>query len=937
MKVNPYKMILFIIGLFIGSYLMSLFNDLLFNILAATSYITIAFIIFVIVWNSRELLKNHYLLFLSMALLFVGMIDFIHALAYKGMGVFQESDINLPMQLWTVGRYIESLSFLIAPLFITRKVKTPQAFIIFTEILCLSLILIFYGNLFPACYVEGVGTTFFKKTSEIIVSLILIASLALLYQKRKSFDRRVLHLFVLSIALTLVSGLTFLSSFHLFGLSPIGYVLKVISIYLIYRTTAITGLTKPDYLLFKNLRQSEDALRKAHDEMENRVRERTAQIMVANEQLRREIKDRERTEEALRESEKRFRLLVESVKDYAIFMLDPRGHIISWNVGAERIHGYQSEEILGQPISVFYTDRDKKLGKPEETLKTAMAEGRYEGQGWRVKKNGSRFWGEMVITELRDKAGVLRGFAKVARDITARKLAENALRESEERMRELFDSAPVGYHELDLKGHIVQVNQTELGMLGYTAKEMIGQPVWKFIVEEDQFHEAMMAKLAKGVLSSKALEHNFKRKDGTSFPALIEDRILKDSVGIIKGIRSTLQDITELKKAEEEMASLQEQFRQSQKMEAIGRLAGGIAHDFNNLLTIIKGYSQLSLMELTEDHPLKGSIEEISKASDRASGLTRQLLAFSRRQILEVKVLDFNALLRDLEKMLHRILGEDIELATFLSEDLARVKADPGQIEQVIMNLAVNARDAMSSGGKLTIETKNVELDQEYARSHVGSKPGHYVMISASDTGVGMPSEIKERIFEPFFTTKEKGKGTGLGLSTVYGIVKQSKGNIWVYSEPGYGTTFKIYLPQVDEPLEALKDKLSEKALVGGNETILVVEDEEEVRKLTVRILQNKGYRVLTASDGNAALLVVKRYVSPIHLMLTDVVMPGINGRELAKKMESFHPKMKVLYMSGYTENAIVHHGILDEKMDYIPKPFTVEGLTKKVREALDK
>jgi PAS domain S-box-containing protein len=742
---------------------------------------------------------------------------------------------------------------------------------------------------------------------------------------------------VFSIALSLVSGLTFLSSFHLYSLSPIGYVLKVFSIYLIYRTTAITGLTKPDYLLFKNLRQSEDALRKAHDEMENRVRERTAQIQVANEQLRREIKERERTEEALRESERRFRLLVESVKDYAIFLLDPRGHIISWNVGAERIHGYQSEEIIGQPLSVFYTDQDKKLGKPEEAMRMAMAEGRYEGQGWRVKKDGSRFWGDMVITELRDKAGVLRGFAKVARDITARKLAENALRESEERLRELFDSAPVGYHELNLQGRIIQVNQTELGMLGYMAKEMIGQPVWKFIVEEDQFREAMMAKLTKGVSSSKALEHNFKRKDGTSFPALVEDLILKDSVGSIKGIRSTLQDITERKKAEEEMVSLQEQFRQSQKMEAIGRLAGGIAHDFNNLLTIIKGYSQLSLMELTEDHPLKGSIQEISKAADRASGLTRQLLAFSRRQILEVKVLDFNALLHDLEKMLHRILGEDIELATFLSENLGRVKADPGQMEQVIMNLAVNARDAMSSGGKLTIETKNVELDQEYARSHVGSKPGHYVMVSASDTGVGMPPEIRERIFEPFFTTKEKGKGTGLGLSTVYGIVKQSQGNIWVYSEPGYGTTFKIYLPQVDEPVEASKDKLSERELVGGNETILVVEDEEEVRKLTVRILKDKGYRVLTASDGNAALAVGKRYVSPIHLMLTDVVMPGLNGRELAKKMESFHPKMKVLYMSGYTENAIVHHGILEEKMDYLPKPFTVEGLTKKVREALDK
>jgi len=384
------------------------------------------------------------------------------------------------------------------------------------------------------------------------------------------------------------------------------------------------------------------------------------------------------------------------------------------------------------------------------------------------------------------------------------------------------------------------------------------------------------------------------------------------------------------------MAALQDQLRQSQKMEAIGRLAGGIAHDFNNLLTVIKGYSQLSLVEIKEGDPLRGDIEEIKNAADRAADLTRQLLAFSRRQIMEMKVLDLNDLLKNLDKMLRRVIGEDIELVTPLAEDLGRVKADPGQIEQVIMNLSVNARDAMPEGGKLTIETANVELDGAYARNHVAVTPGRYVMISVSDTGVGMAPEVRDRVFDPFFTTKEKGKGTGLGLSAVYGIVKQSDGNIWVYSEPGKGTAFKIYLPRVDEPLEEAGEVVVQKEIVGRGETILVVEDEEEVRKLAVQILRRQGYTVLEASQGNETSHICEQHKGAIHLMVMDVVMPGMNGRELAKSLEPHHPEMQVLYMSGYTDNAIVHHGILEKGLNFIQKPFTLEGLLRKVREVLD-
>ncbi|MGZ3558380.1 MAG: ATP-binding protein, partial [Syntrophales bacterium] len=332
-----------------------------------------------------------------------------------------------------------------------------------------------------------------------------------------------------------------------------------------------------------------------------------------------------------------------------------------------------------------------------------------------------------------------------------------------------------------------------------------------------------------------------------------------------------------------------------------------------------------------------GNIEDIKAAANRATSLTRQLLAFSRRQVLDMKVLILNTIIRDLEKMLRRVIGEDVELVTSLADDLGTIKTDPGWIEQVIMNLAVNARDAMPSGGKLIIETDNAELDEPYARSHVAINPGRYVKLSVNDTGIGMVPEVREHLFEPFFTTKKKGKGTGLGLSTVYGIVKQSGGDIWAHSEPGLGTTFNIYLPRMDDSLEGMRKKVTREELPGGGETILVVEDEEDVRRLAVRILERQGYTVLEASCGNDALVLSKERKEPIHMVLTDVVMPGMNGRQLADQLIHLHPKMKVLYMSGYTDNAVFHHGILEEGVNYIQKPFTIGGLMKKMREVLDR
>ncbi|MCS6977195.1 MAG: PAS domain S-box protein [Gemmatales bacterium] len=938
----------------------------------------------------------------------------------------------------------------------------------------------------------------------------------------------------------------------------------------------------------------------------------------------RDITERKLAEATLRASEERFRLLVEGVKDYAIFLLDPQGGIVFWNSGAEHITGYKAEEVLGKPYATFFEPGDIAAHVPQQELAQAAAEGKCDEEGWRIRRDGSKFWANGILTALYDEHGHVRGYAKIIRDLTERRQHEEEVRRKEAFLQSVVDVAMDGLVTIDTQGVIAMFNKAAEAIFGYESSEVIGRNVAILMPEPfaTEHHQYILNYLCTGqakVIGS-IRELVGRRKDGSTFPidlAIAEfesggkrfftavirditerkqtetqlrtrlrqqqavaafaemavatpnlDEVMKQAVetvaevlenelckvlelqpdgkslllragvgwheglvgkatvssgresqagytllsdrpvivedlrtetrfsgppllhdhSVISGIsvvirgkerpygvlgthstrkRSFCQDdanfvsaiasilgaaierrrleeqllregqfqamlmevlpgpvflldeqfrlvrwnkaveritgydteeliqktpwelvaqeqITILREALTEVLSkghataeldvlakdgrrtphffsgirltteaglrilgigvdvserrlLEEQLRQSQKMEAFGQLAGGVAHDFNNLLTIILGFSDLLLSMTPPEDPNREAIKSIHEAGERAASLTKQLLAFSRQTVLAPRVLNINDVVRETEKMLRRIIGEDILLSTVLDPQLYPVRVDPDQLTQVLLNLAVNSRDAMPKGGRLTIETRNVFLDEHYAMTHAQAKPGDYVMLAVSDTGSGMTPEVKARIFEPFFTTKGVGKGTGLGLAVVHGIVKQSGGNIEVYSEPGIGTTFKLYFP-------ALKDAPAEVAVAGtgqtlrgGHETILVVEDEEGVRQLAGEVLQAHGYTVLAASSGQQALELIECYPASVDLLITDVVMPGMDGSELAALLRAKLPKLKVLFLSGYTDDAVVRHGILHHQVEFLQKPFSPFSLASKVREVLDK
>jgi len=505
---------------------------------------------------------------------------------------------------------------------------------------------------------------------------------------------------------------------------------------------------------------------------------------------------------------------------------------------------------------------------------------------------------------------------------------EEALRHSEARYRSLVQSAVYGIYRSGMDGRFLDINPAVVSMLGYESSDEVLalNPEHDVFVDPTEFSSLMQNFRSGARLNS--IEVRWKRRDGRVITVRLSGRIVSNPEESAEALEIIAEDVTEQR-------VLENQFRQAQKMEAVGRLAGGVAHDFNNLLTVISGYTEVLLERTDADNPLYPKILAIHQATDRATSVTRQLLAFSRKQMLELKVVDVNNIVTEMERLLRPLIGENVELETRLARDLGRTRADAGQIEQVIMNLVVNSKDAMQSSGKITIQTENADLrKEELSREHPYIHPGSYVVLSVSDNGHGMDKETQARIFEPFFTTKEKGKGTGLGLSTVYGIVKQSGGYILVDSQAGKGTTFSIYLPKVEEAAEAVGRVQVSETGNRGSETVLLVEDEESVRQLVRETLEAQGYHILEAENGEEALRIANTH-SDIDMLITDVVMPGMGGRELSARLCASHPHTKLLYLSGYTEDAIVHEGVLEPGTAFLQKPFTLQTLTRKVREVL--
>lgn len=625
----------------------------------------------------------------------------------------------------------------------------------------------------------------------------------------------------------------------------------------------------------------------------------------------------------------------ESISDYSIFALSPQGVVLTWNRGGEHIQGYRAEEIIGQSFALFYRPEERALGAPQAAVRLATEAGRYVQEGWRVRKDGTPFWANVVMTALRDGKGQLIGFGNVIADVSDKKAAHDAVLKSERSFRLLVQGVTdYAIFMLSPDGHITSWNAGARRIKGYTEAEIIGSHFSRFYSPEDVAAGVPLRGLETARRDGRFEAEGWRvRRDGSRFFAhVIIDAIYED--GKLAGFAKVTRDITEHRRAREQLEQTQQALFQAQKMEALGQLTGGVAHDFNNVLQVMRGNLELLQSRHGRDAWSAERLGNAIDAVDRGAKLASQLLAFGRQQPLAPVVINPARQLRTLDDLMRRALGESIEVESVVAGGLWNTAVDPHQFENVILNLAINARDAMPDGGRLTLELSNATLDDEYVASLPDVAAGQYVMLAVTDTGIGMRPDVMERAFDPFFSTKPEGQGSGLGLSMAYGFVKQSGGHIRLYSEVGEGTTVRVYLPRsTATPFDTERSKAGE--LRHGNETILVAEDDQKVRETVAELLSGLGYAVLKANNAEQALAVVKSGVH-IDLLFTDVVMPGLlRSPEMARRAVQILPGLKVLYTSGYTQNAIVHGGRLDPGVKLLSKPYSRQQLALKIRQVL--
>ncbi|MDH3254391.1 MAG: PAS domain S-box protein, partial [Acidobacteriota bacterium] len=677
-------------------------------------------------------------------------------------------------------------------------------------------------------------------------------------------------------------------------------------------------------LTSEELLEANERLRSHALELEAQVAQRTNDLKETNRDLARQIRERRQAQEARHEVEQRYRALAEH-SPTGIFHSDAQGRTLYVNDAWCRITGLSRNEAMGDGWrkAIHPSDRESKLA--EWTQLVDAGHGLRGGEYRILRPDGEVVWAEGYAVELRDADGNVAGFVGSVHDITEHKLAQEIIRGSEERYRTLFEQSLDCIYISSPEGRFVDINQAGLDLIGFESKqEALKTDISGLYAHADDRQALLLELDAKGLVEARELQ--LRRQDGTPLTVVASITTVRDDKGRVHTMRGILRDVTETRQMER-------QIRQGQKMEAIGRLAGGVAHDFNNLLTAIIGYADLLAMTLPAGTTLSRNAEEIKAIARRGAGLTKQLLAFSRRQILTPKNLMINDIVDEMHSLLKRLIGEDIELTTDLDPAIRSVLADPTQIEQIVVNLAINARDAMPGGGKLDIRTDTIEIDARHASRYAGLEPRRHVRLTISDNGTGIEPQIQERIFEPFFTTKSDAHGTGLGLSTVYGAVQQSGGQIYVRSEMGEGSTFEVLFPEVGDEEQSVKTERRAARAGGGTETILIAEDEPTVRQFLASLLSSQGYSVLTACDGVEALEIAHGHEGRIDLLLSDVVMPKMNGIELAKTLRSEIAGLKVLLVTGYSENQSALREVGDA---YLQKPFAPQVLAKRLRQLLD-